>query len=370
MRLVLALLLAATVTTAGAGSIGTVSDTKGTACSIERNKKELAGSKGSAVESLDTYITKKCESNITFIDDTRVKVTENSRLVIDDFVFDPKASDAGKLAMRVGMGTVRYASGQIAKQNPQRVAITTPTANIAVRGTDFSMTVDETGQSLIILLPSCKDDKDIKTYELEEQRCRVGAITVETSAGKVELTEAFQATYVISANMMPTNPAIVNTVEAKINNLMILTPPGEISKAIRYTTGKTKKEEEDSEIEFEAQRRLAQRVREAQQAIDDARLLALLEAAGTPACNPNRTVCIRWDQPNEVDLQSRGKGVAYRETTNEHYAEVKTQGYSSNTTITIVHDDSPATVIIGDGSAGGNNVYIKQNAGVLRQRLP
>ena len=38
MRLVLALLLAATVTTAGAGSIGTVSDTKGTACSIERNK--------------------------------------------------------------------------------------------------------------------------------------------------------------------------------------------------------------------------------------------------------------------------------------------------------------------------------------------
>lgn len=367
MKFVLAFLLAAIGTATAAANIGTVAETKGTACSIERNKKQVTGVKGSGVESLDTYITKQCESNITFIDDTRVKVTENSRLVIDDFVFDPKSSDAGKLAMRVGMGTVRYASGQIAKQNPQRVAITTPTANIAVRGTDFSMTVDEAGQSLIVLLPSCKEDKDIKTYELEEQRCRVGAITVETTAGKVELTEAFQATFVISASLAPTAPVILNTVEAKINNLMILTLPHEINKAIKYSTGKTKKEEEEAEVELEAQRRLAQRVKEAQQAIDDARLLALLEAAGTPACNPGRTVCVRWDQPNEIDMQSRGKGVAYRETVNEHYAEVKTQGYSSNSTITIVHDDAPASIIIGDGSTGGNTIYIKQNTGVLRR---
>lgn len=367
MKILLAMLLAAIVTTAGATSIGTVAETKGTACSIERNKKELAGSKGTAVESLDTYITKKCESNITFIDDTKVKVTENSRLVIDDFVFDPKASDAGKLAMRVGMGTVRYASGQIAKQSPQRVAITTPTANIAVRGTDFSMTVDETGQSLIMLLPSCKDDKDIKTYEMEEQRCLVGAITVTTAAGQVELTEAFQATFVISANMLPTTPVIINTVESKIGNNLIFSPPYEVSKAIRNTTGKTKKEEEDAEIELEAQRRLAQRVREAQQVIDDARLLALLDAAGASVCNPARNICVRWDQPNESNIQNRGKGVAYRDTVNEHYSEVKTQGYSSNTTIDIVHNDSESRVIIGDGSPGGNIVYIKQNTGVLRR---
>ena len=56
------------------------------------------------------------------------------------------------------MGTVRYASGQIAKANPQQVGIQTPTATIAVRGTDFSMTVDEVGQSLVMLVPSCKDE--------------------------------------------------------------------------------------------------------------------------------------------------------------------------------------------------------------------
>ena len=124
------------------------------------------GGKGESVEMNDAYVTQACQSNITFKDDTKVKVTENSRLLIDEFVFDTKKSDAGKLAFKIGMGTVRYASGQIAKSNPQQVGIQTPTATIAVRGTDFTMTVDESGQSLIMLVPSCKDEKDIKQYEL------------------------------------------------------------------------------------------------------------------------------------------------------------------------------------------------------------
>ena len=99
-------------------AIGTVSEVKGTACGIERNKQKLDGAKGAGIESMDIYTTGNCVSNITFKDDTRVKVNENSRLLIDDFVFDPKASDAGKLALKVGAGTVRYASGQIAKNNP------------------------------------------------------------------------------------------------------------------------------------------------------------------------------------------------------------------------------------------------------------
>ena len=128
-------------------SIGAVSDTKGTACQIERNKEKLTGEKGASIESMDAYITGGCVSNILFKDETKVKITENSRLVIDDFVYDPKQSDAGKLALKVGLGTVRYASGQIAKANPQQVGIQTPTATIAVRGTDFTMTVDEIGRA-------------------------------------------------------------------------------------------------------------------------------------------------------------------------------------------------------------------------------
>lgn len=364
MKQILTALCVLAFTNAWAG-IGTVSENKGSGCEIQRGKSKMTGVKGSDVESMDTYITGACASHITFKDDTKVKVTENSRLLIDDFVYDPKKSDAGKLAMKVGMGTVRYASGQIAKTNPQQVAVKTPTANIAVRGTDFTMTVDEAGQSLVVLLPSCKDDKDVKKYELEENRCKVGKITVETQAGVVELDKAFEATYVISANTMPTRPAVINIVESKINNNLILVKPSEIQQAIKEQN-KSPKDREIEEIEAEAQRRLAQRVKETNEAIEAARILAMMEAAGKNGCNVSTHICVAWDKADAPDIQSRGKGIAFR-INEDHYAEVKTQGYGSNTSLTIIHNDAPATELIGDGSPGGNIVYIKQNSGVLRR---
>ena len=68
--------------------IGSVGETKGISCQIERNKQKLPGNKGASIESMDTYITGGCVADIKFKDDTNVKVNENSRLLIDDFVFD------------------------------------------------------------------------------------------------------------------------------------------------------------------------------------------------------------------------------------------------------------------------------------------
>jgi hypothetical protein len=96
-------------------------------------------------------------------------VTEHSKLIIDDFVYDPKSKGAGKLAIKVALGTVRYASGKVAHENNKNVNIKTPTATIAVRGTAFTMTVDEVGQSMIILLPNIDGS--------------VGEIEVKTSMG-------------------------------------------------------------------------------------------------------------------------------------------------------------------------------------------
>jgi len=358
------LVLQNTIAIAG-DSIGVVADNKGSACEVLRGKNKSPGLKGASIESMDTYLTQACSSNITFKDDTKVKITENSKLVIDDFVYDPKKSDAGKLAMKVTMGTVRYASGQIAKNNPQQVAVNTPTANIAVRGTDFSMTVDETGQSLVVLLPSCKDESQQKKYELEENLCKVGAIVVSNGAGVVTLDKAFEATYITSFDSRPTAPVVINTLESKINNNLILVRPHEVERAIRDNTGRTKKEELDAEIESEAARRLAQRVKESADDIERARILALLEAAGKTGCNPSTGICISWTNPDASDIQLKGKGIAFRSNT-DHYAEVKTQGYESNTSITIVHDDASASELIGAGG-GGNSVYIKQNNGVLRR---
>jgi hypothetical protein len=360
--LLLALLL--TFTSPLWAGIGMVSENKGTACEVERNKKKMPGVKGAEIESMDTYTTGACTSNITFKDDTKVKVTENSRLLIDDFVFDPKKSDAGKLALKVGMGTVRYASGQIAKNNPQQVNIKTPTATVAVRGTDFTMTVDETGQSLVMLVPSCKDEKDVKQFELDEQRCKVGSIVVSTSAGSVTLDKAFEATYVTSTSIMPTPPVVVSTIESKIGNNLIIVKPQEVQQAIKQA-GKSKRDLEMEELEADAQRQLARAVESGNEK-KEAVLLPDTYADGKKGCNPATSVCVAWEKNDAPEIQSRGKGTAYRSNT-DHYAEVKTSGYDSNTFVAISHNDQYAFTVVGSGDPGGNVVNIVQKTGVLRR---
>jgi len=63
--------------------------------------------------------------SIQFLDETRVDITENSKLVIDEFIYDPN-SKTGAVSLKAGFGTVRYASGQIAKNSRQNVKIALP----------------------------------------------------------------------------------------------------------------------------------------------------------------------------------------------------------------------------------------------------
>jgi hypothetical protein len=172
---------------------------------------------------MDTLRTTQGKLAITFVDNTKVQMTENSKLLIDDFVYDPKNKSVGKLSMKVALGTARYASGAVAHNNPNNVSITTPTATIAVRGTDFTATVDEIGRSTIILLPSCP-----KGWIDVEKDCVTGKIEVITDEGKVIMDQAFQATRVDSRETRPFKPVILNLTEDQINNLLILSPPKEL----------------------------------------------------------------------------------------------------------------------------------------------
>lgn len=345
--------------------IGSVVDATGTNCTIERNSKKISGEKGTQVESMDTYITGSCVSNITFDDGTKVKVNENSKLFIDEFVYDPKQSDASKLAIKVGMGTVRYASGQIAKNNPQKVDIKTPTASVAVRGTDFTMTVDEVGQSLVVLVPSCKDEKDVKKYELQENTCQVGRIIVTNGMGSVELSEAYQATFVNSNVVMPTPPVVINMVEGQIGNNLIILKPAEVQKAVKEAA-KTAKESENENAEEETSRR-ATSVAVKTMSVEEAKAVPTKKLQTDPSCNPSTTVCIAWEN-KDAQGEAKGIAVAYRFQDPDHYAEVRTQGVSSNSIISITQNDDTATAIIGDGTAGGNNISIKQQSGVLNHK--
>ena len=204
--------------------IGSVTESSGTAI-IKRGKDTIQIVKGTEVKTNDKIETKNGKVKIVFKDDTNVTVTESSSLVIDDFVYDPK-SGAGKLGLKAAAGTVRYVSGSIAK-DPKNVKINTPTAAIAVRGTDFVMAVSETGGSMIMLMPTCEIEQNVN---LKGLTCGSGAIDVETPAGIVQLTRPYQATLVETLNGIPSPAVIVALNGMAIRNNLMVNPP-------RTTTG-------------------------------------------------------------------------------------------------------------------------------------
>ena len=183
---------------------------------IVRAKKSVSSAVNTAVEMNDTVVTARSRAQLTFEDNTTVKISEQSKLLIDDFVYDANRG-TGRLALKVALGTAKYASGQIAKSNPQQVAVKTPTATIAVRGTDFSMTVDELGRSIVMLLPSC-----------DAAACVTGVIEVFNNAGSVTMDTAYQATFVSSVDVAPQAPVVLNIDPANISNLMIVSFPTEL----------------------------------------------------------------------------------------------------------------------------------------------
>lgn len=209
-----------------AGEIGKI---KGSGV-LERDGSVIDGDTGVGVQSMDTAVTARGSMQIDFIDDTRVDITEHSRLLIDEFVYDPAAGKAS-LGLKASMGTVRYASGQIAKNFRQNVKIRTPSATIGVRGTDFIMVVDEVGGSMITLLPSC----DVEGY------CYTGEITVETDAGFVIMNQAFQTTVATISSQPPSKPLILDLDENQISQLLIIRK-------------KTPYDEEEDEIRLKARK--------------------------------------------------------------------------------------------------------------------
>ena len=199
--------------------IGSVTEASGTAI-IKRGKDTIQVAKGTLIETNDKVETKNGKVKIVFKDNTNVTVTESSSLTIDDFVYDPK-SGGGKLGLKATAGTVRYVSGSIAK-DPKNVKINTPTAAIAVRGTDFVMAVSETGGSMIMLMPTCEIEQNVNLKGLS---CGSGAIDVETPAGIVKLNRPYQATLVETLNGMPSPAVIVALNGMAIGNNLMVSPP-------------------------------------------------------------------------------------------------------------------------------------------------
>lgn len=80
--------------------------------------------------------------NIVFIDDTSFAVSEDARLAIDEYVYDP-VTEAGQTDFSVLKGVFVYTSGAIGRDDPDDVTIDTPVGSIGIRGTIIAGDVDQ-----------------------------------------------------------------------------------------------------------------------------------------------------------------------------------------------------------------------------------
>ena len=212
--LVLTVLFASFKTTAEqlpAVDVGNISELSGSARVLR--EKPYNAELDFDIQQNDEAITTNGRMAITFLDDSKVKLTEHSQLTIDEYIFDPNPSKS-KMAITFGLGTARFITGSLNKIDKSNIDLKTPTANIAIRGTDFTVTVDETGRSLLILLP-------------DEFGNASGEILVTTAMGTVTLNKPYEATTVDVFEKSPSSPVILDLTLDIIDNMLIVNPPKE-----------------------------------------------------------------------------------------------------------------------------------------------
>ena len=192
-------------------SIGNITELQGQGRIVREKPYDAALSFG--IESFDNVETSNGRLGITFLNNSQVRLTEHSKLVIDEFIYDPNPSKS-KMTLQFASGTARFITGKLNNINKENIAITTPSANVSIRGTDFTLTVNELGESLIILLPKADGTPS-------------GEILVSTAAGEVILNQPYQATTVSMFEVEPTKPVILDITLKLIDNMLIVNPPEE-----------------------------------------------------------------------------------------------------------------------------------------------
>lgn len=127
--------------------------------------------------------------NIGFLDESSFAVSEDARISIDEFVYDP-ASESGDQDFSVVRGVFMYTSGLIGRENPDSVEIDTPVGSIGIRGTIIGGKIVEGGESQVSVLE--------------------GAIVVRNDGGEQLLTNQFDTVTVKSFDIAPSKPQVLD----------------------------------------------------------------------------------------------------------------------------------------------------------------
>jgi FecR protein len=121
---------------------------------------------------------------VTFRDKSVLTLGEKASVVIDRYVFDPDAG-AGEAALDAAKGAFRFATGRLGSLRDKKITVSTPVAQIGVRGTEFWGGMLGQKYGILLLKP---------------------AITVTNQAGSVTLNKPGWGTDILSNTDVPGPP--------------------------------------------------------------------------------------------------------------------------------------------------------------------
>ncbi|WP_294966938.1 FecR family protein [Sulfurimonas sp.] len=141
MKSFYSLILLGIVSLTFANEVALVKKAKGQS-HIVRQSKEINIVVGTQLQEKDIIITEsKSSVGLIFKDNTRISVGPNSKLEIEQYLFEPAENKEG-FVTNLSKGSMECITGLISKVNPSAFKVKVKTATMGIRGTHFIINVN------------------------------------------------------------------------------------------------------------------------------------------------------------------------------------------------------------------------------------
>lgn len=163
--------------------------------------------KGDVIETAETGAV-----NIVFIDETSMAVSENARLSVDEYKFDP-STESGETNFSVLRGVFVFTSGLIGRDDPDDVKIETPVGSIGIRGTIIAGKIQPGGESEITVVEGAivvKNGAMEKTLSVQYESIKLGGFNDNMQDLGIKDTSSLNKSYGSISDVVPNLFSTIN----------------------------------------------------------------------------------------------------------------------------------------------------------------
>ncbi len=127
--------------------IGYVQDIKGEALAISSTAVRILEEKDELFQNEALVTNKDSFIQAMFLDGTVLTLAENSRVELSEVVYDENDESKASFLVKPTAGVLRFLSGEIVKQNPDKYKVETPLGTIGIRGTEGGVSMTPADQA-------------------------------------------------------------------------------------------------------------------------------------------------------------------------------------------------------------------------------